>query len=656
MTFPQIKLLGLLFWLLLIFGICSYSQEHNIGFTSLELTDRSRIYKPDTSPPDQLHYRPVEVDIWYPAKASSDLPMLFGEIFGLFEQRAVKYDDTDDFTGVVDELALYYVAELGMGDDPKTLLNIKTSSYKEAEAAEGQFPLVIYLSGFNGMGFENYKLLENLARNGYVVVSIWSVGRYPGNMTNRKEDMMEQVYDAEFTVDYLVGNKIFDIDFDKIGLIGCSWGGMSAAVLANRLPKTSAFISWDGTETHYFGENDSNLYYGNSRDDDNDDFIREIHKSDLLDPNTLKSPYLYFESGDKLEGFSPSGEYHFYKKHQSEKYYLRLENSTHADFTCIPSILNPSGSQADIYNYITETSLNFMNYALNESAGFEDYYRELIKQENIRGAPFEIPIGKEKARSNKIQGIVIDSKTKQPLQYVNVGVLNQYVGTVTDIEGKFELDISENLMGDTLKISMIGYEARMWIIDDLKSSENQLRFALEEQISELDEVVLSAKAYKRKTLGNKTKSKFLGTGFSYDQLGAEMGIRLNINNPTLADQFNFHISYNRLSATSIFRLNMYSVRDGKPHSNILREQILISIKSGQTGIVSVDLRPYGIILEEDIIIALEWIDNKGENKKSEAIYFSLGMFNSGTLYKQSSQAPFKKFNSMGVGFNLDVRI
>ena len=73
-------------------------------------------------------------------------------------------------------------------------------------------------------------------------------------------------------------------------------------------------------------------------------------------------------------------------------------------------------------------------------------------------------------------------------------------------------------------------------------------------------------------------------------------------------------------------------------------------------VISVDLRPYDIVLEEDIIIALEWVDNKGENKKDQAIFFSLGMFNSGTLYKASSQAAFKKFNSMGVGFNLDVRI
>ena len=102
-----------------------YSQEYDIGFTSLVLTDSSRIYKPGSSPGDALHHRPLELDIWYPAEPTGEKPMLFGELFGLFEERAVRYDDTDDFTGVVSELALYYVAELGVGTDPNLLLNIE---------------------------------------------------------------------------------------------------------------------------------------------------------------------------------------------------------------------------------------------------------------------------------------------------------------------------------------------------------------------------------------------------------------------------------------------------------------------------------------------------------------------------------------------------
>ena len=646
----------LLAFLCVISTFFAYSQEYDIGFTSLVLSDSSRIFKPGSSSEELLHYRPLELDIWYPAEINGEEPLFFGDLFGLLEQRAVRYDDTEDFTGLTQELALYYVVEMGAGTDPNTLLQIKTDSHKGAKAVKGEFPLVIYMAGFNGMGFENYKVLENLAQHGYVVVAIWSVGRYPGNMTNQKEDMMEQVYDAEFAVEYLKNNSFFKVGFQKIGLLGCSWGGMSAAVLAGKLPEVGALVSLDGTETHYFGENDTNAYYGDSNGEDNDQFIRSIHQAGLLNTERLNIPYLYFESGDKLDEFTPTDVFHYYNQIQSEKYYLRFEESVHADFTCIPAILKPSSAHSENYNYLSEASRKFLDYTIKDSDEFENYRLELLERENITSQLYEISPEKGEKELMKIQGFVTNKATKEPLQYVNVGVLNQFTGTVTDDNGNFELDIPKDLIGDTLKISMIGFKSDQWIIDVPLSSKDRLDFALEEEISELDEVVLSAKAFKRKTLGNKTKSKFLGTGFSYDQLGAEMGIRVNINRQTLVDQFNFFISYNRLSATSIFRLNFYSIKKGKPDTNIMPRQILIPIESGQTGEISVDLRPYDILLEEDIIIALEWVDNKGENKKDEAIFFSLGMFNSGTLYKHSSQSPFKKYNSFGVGFNLDVRI
>jgi hypothetical protein len=50
--------------------------------------------------------------------------------------------------------------------------------------------------------------------------------------------------------------------------------------------------------------------------------------------------------------------------------------------------------------------------------------------------------------------------------------------------------------------------------------------------------------------------------------------------------------------------------------------------------MSVDLKKYNIILKEDVIVTLEWISNEGENKKGEAIFFSLGFFNTGTLIRR----------------------
>ena len=248
---------------LLTHGI-NFGQHYYAGFQSLQLKDGTRIYKPNTEKTDKLHFRPVEVDIWYPSNEKAGKALKFEDLFGLFEQRAVNYQDNEDYTGISKELAQFYVAELGLGMDGQKLLDIPTNSFADLEPSSKNHPVIIYMAGFNGMGFENYKVLEELAQEGFIVISIWSAGRYPGNMTNQKEDMLEQVYDAEFAIRYLQKSRLLHADFNTLGILACSWGGMSSAVFVDRNPHTKVFVSLDGTETHYFGD-----------EPENDQFIQE---------------------------------------------------------------------------------------------------------------------------------------------------------------------------------------------------------------------------------------------------------------------------------------------------------------------------------------------------------------------------------------------
>ena len=629
--------------IVLIYVNTSYGQELYAGFKTLQLKDSTRTYKPNTKTTDSLHYRPVDLDIWYPSKEKKGKPMLFRDLFSLFEQRAVAYQDNDDFSGMTEELAQFYVAELGAGTDGKKLLNIKTDTYPSLKTIETKHPVVIYMAGFNGMGFENYKILETLAQNGYVVISVWSVGRYPGNMTNQMADMMEQVYDAEFAINYLTNNKLVNTDFDNVALIGCSWGGMSSAVLAKRNHKIKAFVSLDGTETHYFGENE-----------EDDGFIQEIHENNLLLPTKQNLDYLYLESGDKLDEFTTDKVFHYYRRIEVPKQYLRFTNSQHADFTCVPSILESTQNAVRIYNDIKSLTLSYLNKSLKQQNTFDTNWKEISSLNYTTTQPFDI--NKTSVSSTEFSGLILDEKTNEPLPYVNIGILNREIGTVSDIEGNFNLQLKKEFVNDTIRISSIGYRPIEIIVNNIKQKNEPLLIKLEEQISELNEVIITAKGFKKKTLGNKTESKFMSTGFSYDQLGAEMGIKINIRkNPTFVDAFNFNISYNRLSSKSVFRVNFYTIKNKKPFENILRENILVTIEPKETGKITVDLSPFDIVLDNDVIVTLEWLETEGNNNKGEAIFFSLGLMNSGTLYKKSSQAKFKKHSSLGVGFNIDVR-
>ncbi len=625
-----------------------YSQKtalYNAGFKTLQLVDSTRIYKPNTVQEDKLHFRPLDLDIWYPTNEEEGKRLLFEDLYRLHEDRANKYQDETDYTGISDELILYLAAGFGVeAKDGQRLLKVKSNSYSNTKTADVKFPLVIYMAGYNGMGWENFRLLEKLAENGFVVVSISSIGMYPGDMTNGILDTMEQVHDAEFALSTLRIEKKLNIDFNNIGVLGLSWGGMSGIIMLSNHPEFKAMVSLDGSDTFYYGDTE-----------EEDVLLTEIYDANIINPQKTTSAFLHIEAGDRLDEFTPTGEYHYFKKINSPKNYLRFLKSKHEDFGSIAWALKTTEEQIKIYEDIMESTLLFYEKHLKHQNGFDRFYSQLIENNNITDEPFRYST--EKSKELMLSGIIQDSKTKKKLDYVNIGVLNKDIGTVSNKNGLFEFKLFESNKNDTLRISMIGYKSKTLLVKNLLNKKNKIHINLDEEISELDEVVITAKNWKRKVLGNKTKSTFIGHVFYYEQLGKEMGIRMNVGRrPKIVDSFNFHISYNRFSARAIFRLNMYKIENGKPTENIMRNNVLIAVDPKQTGMISTDLRDYDIVLSEDVITTLEWVGSEGEVKPTEALIISVGLLTGGTYERGSKEAKMKKkLKGMGLGFTMDVR-
>lgn len=85
---------------------------------------------------------------------------------------------------------------------------------------------------------------------------------------------------------------------------------------------------------------------------------------------------------------------------------------------------------------------------------------------------------------NTVDGVVVDSKTKQPLPGVNVIVKGTQMGTSTDFDGKFKLSKLKN--GDVLVVSFIGYKNESVTFTGQKS----LTVSLDEEANLLQEVVV----------------------------------------------------------------------------------------------------------------------------------------------------------------------
>ena len=167
-----------------------------------------------------------------------------------------------------------------------------------------------------------------------------------------------------------------------------------------------------------------------------------------------------------------------------------------------------------------------------------------------------------------ISGKIIDAVSDEPLPYVNIGIVNKNIGTVSDRNGNFFLEVPTDLGKDTLRFSMVGFSKKDFILKDYlaqQKSENTLR--LEEKITALEGVTVVRKKsdkYKRKVLGNKSRSKIIVGGFTSNDLGNEIGIITRIRkSPIYLKEFNMFIAKNTYSSV-LFRLNFYSLKGGIP--------------------------------------------------------------------------------------------
>ena len=260
------------------------------------------------------------------------------------------------------------------------------------------------------------------------------------------------------------------------------------------------------------------------------------------------------------------------------------------------------------------------------------------------------------ARSQEtFKGKVVEAKTGNGLAFVNVGIVNGDAGTVTDVNGEFSLVPNAGIKDtDSLKFSMIGYKGRVFSVGQFRTTLKDGPFvvSLEEEATQLNAVVVSAKERKTKILGNKTESKKFSGGFGSKDLGSQIGIRIHVGKKDVfLDKFNFFVAYNTFDSLT-FRVNIYKMEDGKPTENLLHDNVIIRLGK-ETGKQSVDLDKYNIVADNDFLIALEWLDKRGP---ANGIFnISASLLSSSTYICKTSQAGWSVKKGIGLGLNVTAR-
>lgn len=248
------------------------------------------------------------------------------------------------------------------------------------------------------------------------------------------------------------------------------------------------------------------------------------------------------------------------------------------------------------------------------------------------------------------KGKTLDVNTQKPLGFVNIGVLGKGVGTCSKMGGAYQLDLTGAKETDTLIFSLIGYAADTVIVYDYKKkyrSKVAIIF-LSSLVLPYQEKLVYDEAMVTKVLGNDHDSKSKKVGFDGMLLGAEIGLKIAIKgSPTYLKNLHFSLVKSP-SVNSHLRINMYYMVDAMPKEQILDENIIVEIKPGQK-MVAVNLLPYHIVLEEDVVVSVECVDGALMGGESNILLAG----GKGPLFKRNvSHGKWERYGGPGLGINV----
>ena len=197
------------------------------------------------------------------------------------------------------------------------------------------------------------------------------------------------------------------------------------------------------------------------------------------------------------------------------------------------------------------------------------------------------------------------------LMYASIGIVEKNVGTISDDQGIFKLEIPTEFLNEFLTISHIGFVTKKIKIDSILNTD-LLKVELEEELISLDEVLIIAerkKKYKLKEFGNKKKHDLFFWLQDVDKgKGSEIVTLINPKNEILIKSVSLNI-LNLNEENFFLLLNIYDLdkKSKLPKNQLLKKQKIIESNQAK-GWLKIDLTSERIIIDEPFYIGFQWIN------------------------------------------------
>ncbi len=254
------------------------------------------------------------------------------------------------------------------------------------------------------------------------------------------------------------------------------------------------------------------------------------------------------------------------------------------------------------------------------------------------------------AFSQQYGGTIVDKESHEKIPFVNIGVLNKSLGTVTNDAGAFLFDIDSKFDQDSLRIFMIGYKPKTYLVADFKNqfAGNSGLIELDRAIVNLEAVIVYSKKTRTEIAGKTFHNKNMILGLATDKKGCEIAAQIKIKKRrTTLQELHINIANNPFDSV-LLRINLYNSFKGKPGQNILNKPIYVVAKQ-KTGKLSVDLVPYKIVVDSSFFTAVQWISEKND----KVLQFCSGM-GGAAFIRSSSEDTWFNNKPFGLGINCKV--
>lgn len=214
-----------------------------VGVTTIRMQDDSRTDPLLNAP------RPLLVEVWYPAAESA--------------RNAPPAKFTDFFLGGKD-VQMNTILTLAFRFNITEMdRRFKTLAVRDADIAEGKFPLLVFSHGNGGMRSQSTFWCDHMASHGYIVVApdhtrnacatSFNGKVIPYDNAGRPQAALDRPKDVSFLIDQFErlntdGTSKFNghVDAENIGVAGHSFGGFTAMAAQAQDPRVDAIAPMAG--------------------------------------------------------------------------------------------------------------------------------------------------------------------------------------------------------------------------------------------------------------------------------------------------------------------------------------------------------------------------------------------------------------------------